>query len=359
MIASSANAGLTITLDFSHDDALTNSFWSGGTEGDARRSALQAAVNDINAVLSNDSLSDITSDPVTTVTGGTSVTFDAIVSYTNPVTGAATEISDLTTLGTDEFRLFVGARDLPGNTLAQGGRAGVGYGLSGSALESEWIAAVDAGEAAFNTQFERGGPVMQTVSGTSTVGATTASFDLNYGLTVGHLWFDSDTNNNGSRDTDMELDAFWHSDSSSTTVTSGEFDVYTVGLHEVLHTIGFADSNNAFSGNVIGGNDWTGAAVIALLGSGTDVLEPTSTSHLNLLTSSTVYGTSTVQDAVMEPSLASGERRFLTELDVAVLDDMGFSPVPEVTSLPVLAAALLSSVLLVRRRRSYADPSQV
>ncbi|MFT5411920.1 MAG: hypothetical protein ACI9NC_004657, partial [Verrucomicrobiales bacterium] len=163
----------------------------------------------------------------------------------------------------------------------------------------------------------------------------------------------------GSRDTDMELDAFWHSDSSSTTVTSGEFDVYTVGLHEVLHTIGFADSNNAFSGNVIGGNDWTGAAVIALLGSGTDVLEPTSTSHLNLLTSSTVYGTSTVQDAVMEPSLASGERRFLTELDVAVLDDMGFSPVPEVTSLPVLAAALLSSVLLVRRRRSYADPSQV
>lgn len=358
VLAGFARAAFTIQLDFTHDDASSNPFFSGSLEATTRRAALQAAVDDINSLLSANNITAITTDPVVGVNGSTTATLDPRIIYTNPDLQSTTpiEITDLTEFGEGEFRIFVGSRDLStagglgsDNTLAQGGRAGTAISISGSGNRSQWVGAMAAAEAAFNAQFERNGPIMDNYTGSVLLGGTSASYDLNIGITAGHLWFDSDTNNDQIPDTDAILAGFWHSD-HTVDVASAEFDIYTVGLHEILHTIGFANSNVAFSSNVTGGNDWTGSRVVAILGGGdNNALEPTSTSHLNLNTSSFVFGTDIVQDPVMEPTLSSGTRRFITNLDAAILADMGFL-VPEVSGTLVLLPLLGSTACWHRRR---------
>lgn len=359
-----SKASFSVTLDFTHDDSSSNPFFSGGTEGAARRAALQAAVADINTLLTPSTLTDITTDPITGVNGVTTATFNPNVSYTNPdlQTTTAVNILDLTTLGEGEVRVFVGSRDLStggglgsDSTLAQGGRAGTGFSISGSGFESEWIGAVAAAEAAFNTEIGRGGPIMDNYTGGVTFGSTTANYDLDFGITVGHLWFDSDTNNDQTTDLESTINGFWHSD-HTTDVASGEYDVYTVGLHEILHAIGFANSNEAFSGNVTGGDDWTGAEVVGLIGGGdNDALHPSSTSHINGTLTSTVRPGGDAQAPVMRPTIGSGSgsRRFLTDLDAAFLADMGFSlsAVPEVSGTLIMIPLLGTAACFQRRRR--------
>ena len=61
-----------------------------------------------------------------------------------------------------------------------------------------------------------------------------------------------------------------------------------------------------------------------------------------------------LQEVVIAPTLAPGSRRFLTEIDVAVLRDIGFSTitataVPEPTSLLLVAVGGIA--IAIRRRR--------
>lgn len=341
----SVRATFTITLDYSHDTAGSNFF----SAGSAARAALEAAAADINAILGT-SLGDITTaDPHETFTAGHSVRFDPTFHYTNPDTGAAETITEANILATDEFRLFVGGRNLTSTTLAQGGRAGISYSAGATSNSGGIVAATDAAEAAFNAEYGRGGPIMDTLSGSFTFSPTTAPFDLTFGPTFGNLWFDTDTNNDTFEDSAAELDSWWHYDHTST-VAAGQYDIYTVALHEILHAIGFGTSD-AFDGNISGTEDWTGAAVIAELGSGTNVLH-TDSSHIDLSLSSTRISDGGSQSPVMLPSIGSGSRRELTNLDAAFLTDMGFSivAVPEPGTFLALSPILLASAVGIRRR---------
>ena len=79
------------------------------------------------------------------------------------------------------------------------------------------------------------------ITGTATLGSTPAPYSLSFGAMVGNLWFDTDTNNDQVTDSAATLDAWWHY-GHETAVAGGQFDIYTVGLHEILHAIGFSSS---------------------------------------------------------------------------------------------------------------------
>ena len=73
-----------------------------------------------------------------------------------------------------------------------------------------------------------------------------------------------------------ELDAYWHFN-HTTSVAADKNDLYSVALHEILHSLGVgtAESWNDF----VSGTDWLGPGVIAEVGSGKGLLH-TDQSHL-------------------------------------------------------------------------------
>ncbi len=353
-----AHGFVSIVLDYTHDSAGANFF----PVGSEQRAALEAAASHINSVF-RQNLGDIVNDPSTTTTviegRSSTITIDPEIGYANPETGALEIIPDVSVLGADEVRVYVGSRNLSDNTLAQGGRAAAGYGIGGTAFEVDLVTAVDNAAAAFNAEYERGGPVMSSLSSSVSIGATSAPFTLNFGPTVGHLWFDSDTDNDGDRDTAMELDGFWHFDHTSA-VEAGQFDLFSVAVHEIFHTIGFGTSK-AFADQVADGEasgifDWTGPSVTSLLGTGENVLH-TDASHINLSLSSLRLSDGLMQTPIMAPSIVSGARREITRLDVAFLDDMGYSVIPEIHPTSVLAPVIVIGSLCHRRRRRFASPA--
>jgi hypothetical protein len=53
------------------------------------------------------------------------------------------------------------------------------------------------------------------------------------------------------------------------------------------------------------------------------------------------------QEAVMDPSLLLGSRKYLTELDLAFLRDLGYATIPE----PSVTALALGGLLIFSARR--------
>jgi hypothetical protein len=323
-----AQAGAAnIVLDYTHDTFF-------GSNAVAK-AALEKAALDVSNVLTT-SLG-ATTDTSTGSFGETSASFNFRYTYTNPTTGSST-ILNSTALPADEVRIFVGARTLGGSTLGEGGPAAPGFQFSGSGFSDEWVAAVDNASAAANANVGRGdGPVIGTIAGSSSLGGTNASFSVSFGAAFGNLWFDDDTN--------------WHFD-HTTAVGAGKADLYSVALHEILHSIGFSSADSFEDRRAADINDWTGPAVLALLGTGDEVL--TSDGHIAEGMLSRRLFDLAGQEAAMDPTITLGTRKFITELDLAFLQDMGWDVVaiPEPSSVVLLAGAPL--LLLGRRRRRSA-----
>ena len=290
--------------------------------------ALNAAVSDLNSVI-NFNLSPITNDIVTGSSGGSTVNFDFSYNYGNPSTGSAVTI-DNTRLAANEFRIFVGAMNLPGNTLGQGGPSGSGFTVNGSTSTGNFQAAVDM--AMMNDQHNRGsGPTMSTLEGM--IGDATFSFPI--GPTVGALVFNSSVTN-------------WQFD-HTTAIEAGKNDFYSVALHEVIHSLGLGTSDTWDS--LVDGNNWTGSEVIAERGSGLNLIVP---GHITNGVMSARLSDGVMQEVVMDPDLTVGTRKLLTRLDVAFLRDLGYSTnvvaIPEPGSL--LVVAMLGGIIAWRRYRS-------
>lgn len=370
LIFSPATRG-EIVLDFSDDLAADNFFGMATTESMQARAAVLKAASDISDVLN------ATLDPISTyqaqgtatsASGSTTATFNGGIGYTNPSNGDF-ELFSPATLVQDEIRVFVGARILsnPGapadtinNVLGQGGPGGSGGGAGSSTTNgnASLPQAVAQMEANANALFGRGGngPIITTTTGA--LGGI--PFSVEFTSTLGNLWFDSDTDNDGDVDTPTELSTFWHFDSTSATVPNNRIDFYSVALHEILHAIGIgtAGSWDALVSPFVDSmtpRDWAGANVIALAGSGSGLITA-SPGCIQNGTTSVRLSDGVAQEVVMDPNISFGQRKELTRLDMAFLQDIGWanassdlqpSAIPE----PAMASLLSLTMLLAATRR--------
>lgn len=299
------------------------------------QSTLAKAAADVSYAITT-SLNALSQDVYSGTNGSTSASVNWSLNYTNPTTGSAVTLNTFN-LPLDQVTVYVGARNL-GGSLGIGGPSGASYSTSGGGFESEWVGAVNAMEAASNAGMVRGGPVLGTLSGTLTLGATQAPYDLDYGYGVGSLSLNSTSS--------------WNLD-YNTLPTVSQNDLYSVAVHEILHTIGFG-LGLTWDQHVVSSTSWDGAAVIALLGSGTNVLSGDGTHIAEGLTGiplvDGVWQTGDTQEALMDPTLTMGTRKYVTDLDLAFLRDMNWDtqviPEPGVATLTVMGIALVA----LRRR---------
>ncbi len=332
--------GLEIKVDYSHDEAI-DQFFSSNPEA---QQAVEKAAADLGNALSN-SMTEVNTDFFSGTNGNTQANFDWWWTYLNPVNGNTETIAN-PSIASDTIVIYAGTRSLSGKTLGQGGAGGAGVQISGSGFPNEWIDAVDIAEANSNAVMSRGtGPLIGRISGAANFGGYVGQYDLDFGVTVGNLWFDADTDNDGSRDSDAVLATAWHYDAYAP-VAAGKFDLYSVALHEMMHVIGAGTSRTW--DQLANGTEWLGTEA-ALVAGTANILE--SDGHHTLPGIQSVrISDGVLQETVLAPTIAPGIRKELTELDVAILTDLGYlgaSAVPEPSSSILLA---LSGIALVSRR---------
>lgn len=342
LASASAGAALTLQVDYQYDDLA-----SGGTgffaANPLARAALEQAAADLSAAITS-SLGAVPTDAFTGTNGSTTVTFDWALQFENPSQPGVMVKLPTFSLAADTVTMFVGMRSLLDSTLGQGGPGGAGIEVStGPYYPSQLPGAIDKAEQSSNVTMLRGeGPVMGSLSGS--FGTSTTDFHLSYGPLMGTLWFDNDTNNDGLTDSAATLEAFWHYD-PATGVASTKSDLYSVALHEMLHALGIGSSETWDT--MVSGSDWLGSEVIALKGSGANLISPGGDHILEGVSSFRLDGVA--QEAAMDPTLTKGTRKYLTEVDLAFLRDIGYATVPEPST--GLALACGGVLLTLRRRR--------
>jgi hypothetical protein len=333
----------TVILDYTYD---STGFFSTNL---VAKAALEQAATDLSNFITSP-LGAITPSTMsfTGTNGSTTATVDWKLSFSNPTTASTVDLTSYSA-SAGEFRVFVGMRSLSGPTLGQGGPAGMGFSLGGSGFESEWTGAVAAMNATSNATMTRGGgPIISTLGGTATFGSTSPAYALSYGAIAGTLWFDNDANNDGNADGD--LSTYWHFN-HTTGVGGGLNDFYSVALHEILHTMGMGTSVS-WTSNVSGAT-WLGTEAIAEHGTGTNLIDGGG-GHIADNTMSLTIDGGLSQEVVMGPSIVTGTRKTLTELDGAFLRDLGYTvaPIPEPSTYALLFGAGALGLAAWRRRRA-------
>ncbi|MGC1480031.1 MAG: PEP-CTERM sorting domain-containing protein [Chthoniobacterales bacterium] len=307
------------------------------------RATLQRAASDVSQAITT-RLSALNQSSYTGTSGASRITAEWSFLYAAPDTGApAPDITNFNFLQ-DEFRVIVGRRPLAGNTLGRGGPAGAAISLNGSGNESTWASAMADLETRSNASMSRGGPLVgQFERNFDFSPQAPAAYELGYGFSLGSLTFDDMAN--------------WHFD-FATLPGPGQNDFYSVAVHEILHTVGYGASRAWDLQR--SGADWFGPEAIALLGTGVGVLDPDG-DHLVSGTMGHpiidgIYRTDLDQEAVMDPTLLTGSRKYLTDVDLAFLSDMGwdvmdFAAVPEPST--ILLLLLAGTTVAIRRARPF------
>lgn len=269
--------GVTIDFDYSLD---TNKFF---IDNPTARATLERA---------GAFYSDILTDTLSGITPGGGNTWD--IRFTHPTTGLAPydPVFNPTgwhinnpTIPADTLVVYVGGRNLSGTALGEA--AAGGWGGSGS---NAW----------FDTLHNR-----------SQVGTTTGAAANEFAPWGGTLTLDS-TNN-------------WNDDWKTFPLV-GQNDLYSVILHELAHVLGIGTADSWYS--QVAGNTFTGPAATAVYGgnpplqSGGGHWSPNTTSH--------IYLTPSPQEAALDPDILLGERKLPTDLDIAGLDDLGWTIAPPV-----------------------------
>lgn len=237
-------------------------------------------------------------DNLTAITSSGSNRFDA--SFFRPDNGNNASIPDYS-VAADQIVVFAGARNL-GGTLATGGPGGFSSNGSADFLDNASSRGQPGALLPIETDFGRWGGALSFNSASS------------------NWYFDPDTNTDES--------------------FSG-FDFYSIAVHELAHVLGFG-SADSFD-NLSSGGLFAGSAVNDLLGSNPSL---TGDGHW-------VSGLSYLQqEAAMDPTIGSGQRKHFTELDYAAMKDIGWqvSPVPETETWALMLAGL---GLLGWRLRDY------
>jgi len=338
-VAVSASTGQAVNVILDFPGGATNFFYNNPTA----QAAVQKAASDLSSALTTNLSA--TTDTVTANVSPSTVTYNFDLNYTDPnsVSNANVTLGNAA-IPANEFRVFVGQRNLTGGTLGQGGPGGVGLAASGSGSNPTFPTAVSNANALGTANFGRGGgPNYGTITGS--LGGNPIS--VTTGPTNGNLWFDVDTDDVGGIDSASTLSSFWHYDANAP-VAAGKIDLYSVALHEIIHALGIGTSVS-WTSNVSGGTNWIGTNVITLLGSGANTVAGDG-SHVAIgLNSPTLIG-NILQETVMSPSIGFGQRKILTLLDRAFLQDINWTvAIPEPTTISVLLMAGAMALRRVRR----------
>ncbi len=336
-----APSAFAITINVQYEDDLDPFFTP------VARATLQRAASDVSFAITT-SLAPLTQRSFTGVNGSTRASVDWSFSYTSPSTGVVAPEITTFDFAQDEFRVFVGSRGLVGSTLGRGGPGGAGINLSRSGFEAQWDGAVDAMEAASNDQMLRGGPRIGTFNGDFDFGTAPGTYALGYGFSIGSLTFNDLSN--------------WHFD-YATLPGSSQSDFYSVAVHEMLHAIGFGTSD-AFNDQV-SGTDWLGNDVAAVCNCGLNGLHGDQSHVRSGLQGRPLvdgaFDLNTTQEAVMDPTLTTGTRKYLTDLDLAFLRDAGWETVavPEssIVALLLVAALVAWGTRASRSQRRASSPT--
>lgn len=306
-IMNTGRAALVFQFDYSLD---TLNFFDTQAKKDVFEAAGQAIIGNF-----GDTLSSITPGGINTWTAN----------ITRPDDGSPFSISN-PTIPANTLVVYAGGRNLGGNVL---GEAGPG-GFSGS------------GTSAFLASVAYRG---QDANGATQSAATSTDF----GPWGGQAAFTTDPS------------VSWNYTLSQP--TAGQADFYSVALHELTHLLGFVNPQpsqahwvtpqNTFNGPVATAQN--GGMAVPLYGAESGG----NNSHIGTTVSSQVASSTISQTPSMTATLLLGDRKEMTKLDFAVLDDVGWdvnpivyqNAVPEPSEFIAISGVGLAAFAVLRRRK--------
>jgi hypothetical protein len=255
-------------------------------------------------------------DTLTAITPSGSTNFAARLFNPQDPFGATLQINNFS-IPENEVRIYVGSHAFEGQTL----------GVGGPGFQN-----VSGSTAFIDNALSRGEP-----------GALTP-VETDFGPWGGSISFGSIIN--------------WYFDGDVSTVErfSG-FDFYTVAMHETAHVFGFGSTESWFDAVV--GDTFTGAVTTAENGGAAVALQSDGT-DAHFATSLRGVANGSQQVPLLSPFVPSGQRRYMTDLDWAALDDIGWevaslqatvpAPIPEPRTWAMMLGGVLLIGMIARRR---------
>lgn len=309
---------IQITLDFTLDQNNLN--WFGGTPaGMARRGVLESAAGFLSAIITNDDWSSLS-----TLSGNlefTDIAASSIVDLTGAVVAGSPEsdgagfsysmsTANRDTVAANEYIIYVGALVFDSGTTAH-----AKANFDGSDRRN--AAGVSLSE--FNTW---GGQIYFDSSNSWFVGLDPGIDPTdNYGV--------QDANKNPT--TDITTDNWDWNTSSDTwkgfqlstldSSASGRTDLYGTALHEMIHALGMTTPNMPIYVGVNGSGNFIGENLVSVYGGPV----PGDGGHVDNDVQSVVWDSDNIiSEVLLDPNSTSGVRKYLTQIDAALLRDLGY-----------------------------------